>query len=123
LGTFAALALCLAMAGVYGVMAYTVERRTSEIGLRLALGAAHRDILALVLKQGLALALVGIVCGCALAFGVPRLLAGMLFGVTTMDPLVFATVPLLLLASAVAACAAPALRASRVDPMIALRAE
>jgi predicted permease len=122
-GTFAALALCLAVAGVYGVMAYTVERRTSEIGLRLALGAAHGDILALVLKQGLALAIAGIVCGCVLAFAVTRLLAGMLFGVTAMDPLVFAIVPLLLLASAAAACAAPALRASRVDPMIALRAE
>jgi len=113
LGTFAALALCLAMAGVYGVMAYTVERRTSEIGLRLAL----------VLKQGLALAIAGIACGCALAFAVTRLLAGMLFGVTAVDPLVFVSVPLLLLASAMAACAAPALRASRVDPMIALRAE
>jgi ABC-type antimicrobial peptide transport system permease subunit len=122
-GTFAALALCLAMAGVYGVIAYTVERRTSEIGLRLALGAAHGDILALVLKQGLVLAVAGIACGCTLAFAVTRLLAGMLFGVTAVDPLVFATVPLLLLASAVAACAAPALRASRVDPMIALRME
>jgi predicted permease len=122
-GTFAALALCLAMAGVYGVIAYTVERRTSEIGLRLALGAAHGDILALVLKQGLVLAVAGIACGCTLAFAVTRLLAGMLFGVTTVDPLVFATVPLLLLGSAVAACAAPALRASRVDPMIALRME
>jgi ABC-type antimicrobial peptide transport system permease subunit len=122
-GTFAALALCLAMAGVYGVMAYTVERRTSEFGLRLALGAAHGDILALVLKQGVALAIAGIVCGWALAFAVTRLLAGMLFGITAVDPLVFATVPLLLLASAVVACAAPALRASRVDPMIALRAE
>ena len=122
-GTFAALALCLAMAGVYGVMAYTVERRTAEIGVRLALGAASRDILALVLKQGLLLAIAGIACGCALAVAVTRLLTGMLFGITAVDPLVFAAVPLLLLASAIAACAAPALRASRVDPIIALRAE
>ncbi|HEV8345791.1 MAG TPA: ABC transporter permease [Vicinamibacterales bacterium] len=122
-GAFAALALCLAMAGVYGVMAYTVERRTAEIGVRLALGAASRDILTLVLKQGLLLASAGIVCGCALALAVTRLLAGMLFGVTAVDPLVFAAAPLLLLTSAIAACAAPALRASRVDPMIALRAE
>jgi putative ABC transport system permease protein len=75
------------------------------------------------LKQGLLLASAGIVCGCALALAVTRLLAGMLFGVTAVDPLVFAAAPLLLLASAIAACAAPALRASRVDPMIALRAE
>jgi predicted permease len=123
LGTFAALALSLAMAGVYGVMAYSVERRTSEIGLRLALGAASRDILALVLKQGVALAVAGIALGCALAFAVTRVLAGMLFGVTALDPLVFGVVPLLLLASAIAASAAPAIRAARVDPMSALRAE
>jgi putative ABC transport system permease protein len=123
LGAFAALALVLAMAGVYGVMAYAVERRTSEIGLRLALGAANGDILALVLKQGIALAALGIALGCALAFAVTRLLTGMLFGVAAVDPLVFAVVPLLLLASAVAASAGPALRALRVDPMSALRAE
>src|SRR5262249_112546 len=121
--TFAVLALCLAMAGVYGVMAYTVERRTPEIGLRLALGAAPGDILPLVWTQGLARGVGGIAIGSAFAFAVARLLAGMLFGVTALDPIVFATVPLLLLASAVAACAAPAFRASRVDPMIALRAE
>ena len=123
LGAFAALALALAMAGVYGVMAYTVERRTSEIGLRLALGAANGDILALVLKQGIVLAAIGIALGCALALAVTRLLAGMLFGVAAVDPIVFAAVPLLLLASAVAASAGPALRALRVDPMHALRAE
>ena len=123
LGAFAALALALAMAGVYGVMAYTVERRTSEIGLRLALGAANRDILTLVLKQGLALAAIGIVLGCLLALAVTRLLTGMLFGVAAVDPMVFAVVPLLLLASAIAASAGPALRALRVDPMNALRAE
>ena len=104
-------------------MAYTIERRTSEIGLRLALGAANRDILTLVLKQGLALAAIGIALGSLLAVAVTRLLTGMLFGVAAIDPIVFAVVPLLLLASAIAASAGPALRALRVDPMNALRAE
>jgi putative ABC transport system permease protein len=123
IGLFASLAFLLAMAGVYGVMAYTVGRRTSEIGLRMALGAASPDILALVMSAGLRLALAGIAIGSLLAFGVAQSLRGMLFAVTPADPLVFVAVPAALLVTAAAACAVPALRASRVDPMMALRAE
>jgi predicted permease len=123
IGTFAAFALLLAIAGVYGVMAYAVSRRTSEIGVRMAMGAASADILRLVMAQGLRLALTGIVIGCALAFGLAQLLRGMLFAVTPADPIVFIGVPLILLATVAAATAIPALRASRVDPIQALRAE
>jgi predicted permease len=123
IGSFAALALILAMAGVYGVMAYTVSRRTAEIGVRIAMGAAASDILGLVMRQGLRLALAGIVLGGVLAYGVAQLLRGMLFAVAPFDPFVFVAVPLLLIATAAAATAVPALRASRVDPMQALRAD
>ncbi len=122
-GVFAALAFVLAIAGVYGVMAYTVGRRTAEIGLRMALGADAEGILRLVMTMGLRLALMGIVVGCALAYAVAQLLRGMLFAVGPADPLVFGAVPIVLLLTAAAACALPALRASRVDPMIALRAD
>jgi predicted permease len=123
IGTFALFALLLAIAGVYGVMAYAVSRRTSEIGVRMAMGAASADILKLVMAQGLRLALTGIVIGCALAYGLAQLLRGMLFAVTPADPFVFIGVPLALLATVAAATAIPALRASRVDPIQALRAE
>jgi putative ABC transport system permease protein len=123
IGTFAAFALLLAIAGVYGVMAYAVSRRTSEIGVRMAMGAASVDILRLVMAQGLRLALTGIAIGCALAYGLSQLLRGMLFAVTPADPIVFIGVPLALLATAAAATAIPALRASRVNPIQALRAE
>jgi predicted permease len=122
-GTFAAFALLLAIAGVYGVMAYAVSRRTSEIGVRMAMGAASVDILRLVVAQGLRLALTGIAIGCALAYGLSQLLRGMLFAVTPADPIVFIGVPLALLATAAAATAIPALRASRVNPIQALRSE
>jgi putative ABC transport system permease protein len=108
---------------VYGVMAYAVSRRTSEIGVRMAMGAASADILRLVMAQGLRLALTGIAIGCALAYGLSQLLRGMLFAVTPADPIVFIGVPLALLATAAAATAIPALRASRVNPIQALRAE
>ena len=123
IATFAAFALLLAIAGVYGVMAYAVGRRTSEIGVRMAMGAASADILRLVMAQGLRLALTGIAIGCVLAYGLAQLLRGMLFAVTPADPVVFIAVPLALLATAAAATAIPALRASRVDPIQALRAE
>ena len=123
IGTFAAFALLLAIAGVYGVMAYAVSRRTSEIGVRMAMGAASVDILRLVMAEGLRLALTGIAIGCALAYGLAQLLRGMLFAVTPADPFVFIAVPLALLATVAAATAIPALRASRVDPIQALRAE
>jgi putative ABC transport system permease protein len=122
-GAFAALALILAIAGVYGVMAYAVSRRTAEIGVRMAMGAAADDILALVMAQGLRLALAGITIGCALAYALAQLLRGMLFAVAPADPLVFVAVPIALLATAAAATAVPALRAARVDPIQALRAE
>jgi len=123
IGVFAFFALALAIAGVYGVMAYAVSRRTSEIGVRMAMGAASTDILRLVMAQGLRLALIGIAIGCALAFALAQLLRGMLFAVAPADPVVFVAVPLALLATVAAATAVPALRASRVDPMQALRAE
>ena len=116
-------ALALAIAGVYGVMAYAVSRRTAEIGVRMAMGAASTDILRLVMAQGLRLALTGIAIGCALAYALAQLLRGMLFAVAPADPVVFVAVPLALLATAAAATAIPALRAARVDPMQALRAE
>ena len=122
-GAFAALALALAIAGVYGVMAYAVSRRTAEIGVRMAMGAASGDILRLVMGQGLRLALGGIALGCALAYGLAQLLRGMLFAVAPADPVVFVGVPAALLLTAAAATAIPALRASRVDPMSALRAD
>ncbi len=122
-GAFAALALLLAMAGVYGVMAYAVSRRTAEIGVRMAMGAASTDILGLVMGQGLRLAFAGIAIGCALAYGLAQILRGMLFAVAPADPVVFVAVPLALAATAAAATAIPALRASRVDPMQALRAD
>jgi putative ABC transport system permease protein len=122
-GTFAALALLLAMAGVYGVMAYAVSRRTAEIGVRMAMGATAADILRLVMGQGLRLAIAGIVIGSALAYALAQLLRGMLFAVAPADPLVFGAVPVALILTVAAATAIPALRASRVDPMTALRAD
>jgi putative ABC transport system permease protein len=122
-GTFAALALVLAMAGVYGVMAYAVGRRTAEIGVRMAMGAAAADILRLVLKEGLQLAIAGIAIGCALAYAMARWLAAMLFGVGPLDPVAFVVVPIALLTTAAVATAIPALRAARVDPIAALRAD
>jgi len=123
IGVFAFFALALAIAGVYGVMAYAVSRRTSEIGVRMAMGAASADILRLVMMQGLRLALTGIAIGCGLAYALAQLLRGMLFAVAPADPLVFVAVPLALLATVAAATAVPALRAARIDPMQALRAE
>ena len=123
LGGFAALALLLAAVGIYGVMSYSVEQRTHEIGIRAALGADRRDTLALVLGQAFRVALAGAAIGIAASFGLTRLLRAQLFGVTPSDPLTFATVPLILLAVALSAAAIPALRASRVDPVVALRHE
>ena len=122
-GTFAALALALAIAGVYGVMAYAVSRRTAEIGVRMAMGAASSDILRLVMGQGLRLASAGIALGCAMAYGLAQLLRGMLFAVAPADPVVFLAVPAALIVTAAAATAIPALRAARTDPMSALRAD
>jgi putative ABC transport system permease protein len=123
LGIFAALAVSLAMAGVYGVMSYVVGQRANEIGLRMALGASPRDVLRLVLRQALLLTLVGIAIGLASAAAVTQFLASMLFGVKATDPLTYLAVVALLAFVALAASYIPARRAMRVDPIVALRYE
>jgi predicted permease len=123
LSLFAALAVCLAMAGVYGVMACVVGQRTAEIGLRMALGARPSEVLRLVLGQGTRLASAGLVLGLLGAAALTRLLTAMLFGVQPNDPATFASVSAGLIGVAIAACSVPAWRASRVDPVIALRQE
>ena len=122
-GIFAALAVTLALIGIYGVMAYSVAQRIPEMGLRLALGANPREVLALVLRQGLRLVLAGVALGTLASLGLTKLLAALLFETDVRDPLTFAGVPVLLMAVALLACYLPARRASRVDPIVALRYE
>jgi ABC-type antimicrobial peptide transport system permease subunit len=119
---FGCSALLLAAIGIYGLMAYSVEQRTQEIGIRLALGAEKRAVRNMVVFHGLRLAIAGVVLGLASAFGLARLVASLLFGVKTWDPVVFVIVPIVLTLVALAAVWFPAGRASRVDPVIALRA-
>jgi putative ABC transport system permease protein len=121
LGSFAFVALLLAAVGIYGVMAQAVTQRTQEIGIRMALGAQMKDVLALILKNGMKLALIGVVIGLGGAFLLTRLMTKLLFGVTPTDPSTFVVVALILLAVAFLACYLPARRASRVDPLVALR--
>jgi putative ABC transport system permease protein len=120
---FAVTALLLAAVGAFGVMAYSVTRRTREIGVRMALGAGSHDVLAMILEQGLRTILLGVAIGLAGSLLLTRVLQSMLFGVTTTDPLTFATVILLLILAALLACYLPARRAAKVDPMVALRYE
>ena len=120
---FASSALLLAAIGIYGLMAYSVEQRTQEIGIRLALGANTGDVRRMVIRQGMRLAVVGLVIGLASSFGLARVIANLLFGVTPRDPLVFTAAPLLLAAVAFIGVYLPARRAVRGDPVIALRAE
>jgi putative ABC transport system permease protein len=123
LGAFAGAALVLAAVGIYGVVAYTVAQRTSEIGIRVAMGAQRRDVLRLILAQGSRLIVSGVALGIAAGLLITRLLAGLLYGISATDPLTFAGVALLLAAVALMACYVPARRAMRVDPLIALRYE
>ncbi len=123
LSLFAAIGLILAAIGIYGVMSYAVTQRTHEFGLRIALGAQMKDVLRLVLGNGMTLALIGVVIGLAGAFALTRLMSSLLFGVTPVDAVTFVTVSILLLAVALVACYIPARRAMKVNPLIALRNE
>jgi putative ABC transport system permease protein len=123
LGIFAGIALTLATVGIYGVTAFSVTQRTHEIGIRMALGAKRSDVLGMVVRQGLKLALIGVVIGVVGALVLTRFLSSLLFGVKPADPLTFVAVSLILSAAALLACYIPARRAMRVDPMVALRHE
>ena len=123
LGLFGLLSLLLAGIGIYGVMAYSVTQRTQEIGIRMALGAARGEIVRMVLKQGMMLAAIGLLIGIVVSVALTRVVSGLLFDVSATDPVVFLSVSALLAAVALAACWVPAYRATRIDPLIALRIE
>jgi putative ABC transport system permease protein len=123
LAVFAALGLVQAVSGIYAVLSYWVSRRTQEMGLRMTLGATSREIIGMVLARGLTLAAAGIAVGIVLGFGLTRVLRAMLYGVSPSDPLTFTAVPAVLLVIAALACYLPAQRATRVDPLVALRTD
>jgi ABC-type antimicrobial peptide transport system permease subunit len=120
---FGVSALLLAAIGIYGLMAYSVEQRTQEIGIRLALGAQASSVKNMIVRQGMVLAIVGVAIGLGAAFGLARFMSSFLFGVDRRDPLVFIAVPAALTLVALIAVWLPARRASRVDPIVALRYE
>src|SRR5579872_2879494 len=123
LGLFSALALILAAIGIYGVISYSVAQRTHEIGIRMALGAQHKDVLRMILRQGVKIAVAGVAIGVIVSLGLTQLMSSLLFSVSAADPLTFAGVAILLVLVAMLACYIPARRALRVDPMVALRYE
>jgi len=123
LGVFGTLALLLAAIGLYGVLAFTVSQRTREIGIHLALGAQNRDVLVMVIRQGMFLVVIGAAFGVVVAYAVTRLIQSLLFGVSATDPLTFVLVPLVLAVVGFIACYVPARRATKVDPLVALRYE
>ena len=123
LGSFGLLALMLASTGIYGVASYSVAQRTREIGVRAALGATSRDVMRLVLAQSMRTVAVGLILGLAAALGLARIVASQLYGVGAADPATFGLTPLVLISVALVAVLVPARRATRVDPMVALRSE
>jgi putative ABC transport system permease protein len=122
-GIFAAVALALAVVGIYGVVAWNVTQRTREIGIHQALGANRADVLRLVVGQSMRVVGIGLVIGIALSLAVARLVSSEVFGISSFDPLTFAIVIALLAGSALVACLLPARRATKVDPLTALRAD
>ncbi len=123
LGLFAGLAVALAVVGLYGVISYAVAQRTHELGIRTALGANRTDVLKLIVRQGVVLVLLGVAIGIPAAVGLTRVIASRLFGVTPTDPATFAAASVLFVGTALLACSIPARRATKVDPLVALRAE
>jgi ABC-type antimicrobial peptide transport system permease subunit len=123
LTAFSAIAMVLAVIGVYGLLAFSVRQRTGEIGIRMALGSTRKGVLGLVLREGLMLFGAGLGIGIAASVGLTRLVSGFLYGVPAIDPVTYAMVPCLLLVGTVAACLVPGLRAAGIDPMSALRCE
>lgn len=123
LSGFAAIALALAVVGLYGVLSYVVARRTHEIGIRMALGADGRDVVAMVVRHGLTLAVIGVVLGVAAAFSLTRVMRGLLYEIAPTDPLTFVLAPVVLLTVALVASAIPAARAVRVSPVAALKTD
>jgi putative ABC transport system permease protein len=123
LGIFAAIAMVLAATGIYGVMSYSVSQRTHEIGIRMALGASRGDVLKMVTGRGMVLTSIGVVIGLGAAFGVTQWMSSLLFGVTATDVVTFVSIPLILVIVALVACFIPARRATKIDPIQALRYE